>query len=179
MTTPIDTTVESALDALSTNCRELWAHGPVPTLARPPSALEFLRDYVGPSRPVLIRGLVTEANGWRGCGDHSWDLDALACRPDVGDAEVTVAATPSGWADAVARDPASGARVFAQPEERRMPFRAFAAALLRRHRAPRDDGAAVGGGDDDEVLYMSAQVRRETSETSLKGLARGSGRPRW
>ena len=125
-TTPlprVEDVVEEALDALSRNCKDLWASGPIDVLDRPPSALEFARDYVGPSRPVLIRGLVAPEHGFDVAG---WDLASLAARADVRDARVTVAATPNGWADAVVAA-AGGERGFVQPEEREMRFADFAA----------------------------------------------------
>ena len=41
----VEDVVEEALDALSRNCKDLWASGPIDVLDRPPSALEFARDY--------------------------------------------------------------------------------------------------------------------------------------
>ena len=48
----MDDVVEEALDALSRNSKDFWASGQIDVLDRPPSALEFARDYVGPSKPA-------------------------------------------------------------------------------------------------------------------------------
>jgi len=93
--------------------------------------LVFARDYAAASRPLLVRG-VADAERLA----HTFDLASLARR--WGDADIDVAATPDGRADAI-----SGEGLFAKPETRRLALRTFVERLVRE--------------TDDTVLYYSAQ----------------------
>ena len=54
--------VEVALAQLRADARDLWMPREVPRLAVPPTPLAFLRDFVMPSTPVIVRGALRE---WR------------------------------------------------------------------------------------------------------------------
>ncbi|KAI8082624.1 jmjC domain-containing protein 7 [Gilbertella persicaria] len=84
----------------------------------PPSALEFLRTSVHPNRPAIIKGAF----------DHwpartQWTNEYL--RSKMGEATVTVAITPNGYADAVTFDPVTNKEYFAMPYEAHMTFNGF------------------------------------------------------
>jgi hypothetical protein len=87
-------TAAAAVENLAEGTASLWVpRGSVPVLEAPPTALEFLRNYVHPSVPVLIRGALA------GYPAEEWTLDTLVQR--MGDAVVTVDVTPDGLGDAV------------------------------------------------------------------------------
>jgi len=88
-------------------------------------ALRFLREFVGPSKPVVVRGDVAVArwpalSRWK---DQAYLNHALR------DVDVTVALTPDGLADAVSADGA----FFMLPAEAKLPYRTFV-DMLRRQR---------------------------------------------
>ena len=90
-----------------------------------------------------------------------WSLPYFASK--CGDAEVTVALTPDGRADAVKPvTEANGARLFVKPYERRVKMRDFCAALGSRG-SPETEAAGIVG-----VPYLSRQndsLRDEFSGT--------------
>ena len=77
-----------------------------------PSALDFLREYITQSRPVILTDL---ASNWKAL--KSWNFEYL--KSIIKDAKVSIAVTPDGLADAVV----DGA--FQLPEERKMSFSDF------------------------------------------------------
>lgn len=105
-------TLSEALENLSLEARELYLSSEVQTLENPPSSLEFLRDWVNPNVPVIIKNAF---NHWPAL--EKWNSDYL--REKIGHRTVTVAVTPNGYADAVV-----GNR-FVMPEEREMKFSTF------------------------------------------------------
>eukprot|EP00794_Sanderia_malayensis_P005279 gene5279-5946_t len=104
--------VDNALMNLSQEARELYLPQEIPILDSPPSALVFLRDYVSPNRPVIIKNCLKT---WSACS--SWTPDYL--RECLGDTLVTVTSTPNGYADAPVGDR------FVLPEEKFMLFKEF------------------------------------------------------
>ncbi|KAI3438998.1 hypothetical protein D9Q98_001410 [Chlorella vulgaris] len=62
------------------------------------SAVQFLREYVAANKPVLLTDAISH---WPALVDEKW-TDAYLCSV-AGDAEVTVALTPNGRADALAQ----------------------------------------------------------------------------
>ena len=100
------------VEKLSKESRELYLCEEVPRLEGPPSALEFVRDWVSPNLPVIIQGGFDQ---WP--ARKKWTVEYL--KETVGWKEVTVAVTPNGYADAVVGDK------FVMPEERLMMFSEF------------------------------------------------------
>jgi jumonji domain-containing protein 7 len=74
----------------------------VDEVAAPPDPAAFLRDYVGPNKPLIVRG---GAAHWP--ARRRWTAGYLAAA--AGGAEVTVDVTPNGRGDAVTRLGATGA----------------------------------------------------------------------
>ncbi|XP_048806152.1 bifunctional peptidase and (3S)-lysyl hydroxylase JMJD7 isoform X3 [Lagopus muta] len=110
----------------------------VPYLDRPPSPLEFYREWVSPNKPCIIRNAI-------GCWPalHKWTLAYL--REVVGHKVVSVAVTPNGYADAVFHDR------FVMPEERQMPFMDFLDIVEKKVTSP-------------NVFYVQKQCSNLTEE---------------
>lgn len=123
-------------DGLLENAKWCWASPAVPRLAHCPEPLQFFRDFVSRNTPCVLAG---------GLGDFRLGGGVGALERRLGRKPVRVNCTPNGRADSVVAD-GSGARVFAMPEERVMPFAEFARWLR-----------SAATDDDDEVLYISAQ----------------------
>ena len=174
--TPDGTT--SLLASLSEDVADYWQGPTIARLSAPPSAAEFLREYVGPSRPVIMKGAVDD---WPALA--RWRSDSYL-EDRIGDAVVTVNFTPDGHGDHLTED-ATGARVFCKPQERRMPFREFAEELRCRPapgsgvpRAADGEAAAgegggvsggaggVGGAGGRGVPYLSFQNDSLRAETA-------------
>ncbi|KAB0401286.1 hypothetical protein E2I00_000785 [Balaenoptera physalus] len=107
---------DAALDAVRRELREFPAAArelsvplAVPYLDKPPGPLHFYRDWVCPNRPCIIRNALQH---WPAL--QKWSLPYL--RATAGSAEVSVAVTPDGYADAVRGDR------FVMPAERRLPL---------------------------------------------------------
>jgi len=169
---PCDGTT-SLLASLSEDVADYWQGPTIARLFAPPSAAEFLREYVGPSRPVIMKGAVDD---WPALA--RWRSDSYL-EDRIGDAVVTVNFTPDGHGDHLTED-ATGARVFCKPQERRMPFREFAEELRCRpapgsgvRRAADGEAAAGVGGVGGEgsaggrgVPYLSFQNDSLRAETA-------------
>ena len=104
--------LSEALENLSLEARELYLSSKVPKIEIPPSPLEFLRDWVNPNVPVIIKNAF---NHWPAL--EKWNSDYF--REKIGHRKVTVAVTPNGFADAVVGNK------FVMPEEREMKFSKF------------------------------------------------------
>ncbi|KAL6770523.1 hypothetical protein ACKKBF_B31595 [Auxenochlorella protothecoides x Auxenochlorella symbiontica] len=122
----------SVLRQLSLDARELDVGSSVPMLEHPPSALQFCREYVGPNRPVLVRGAVSE---WPAL--TLWNEEYLIRA--LGPTPLTISTTPNGRADALvpgpdgsALDPDTGNPVFALPMESKVDIATFYQCLRRR-----------------------------------------------
>ena len=102
-------------------------------------ALEFTRDFVAASQPVVITGLAAEE--WP-CLER-WSEEYLLER--VGDAQVSVNLTPGGWGDFV-----DEGGLFVKPLEESMVFRDF-----WRRLSPDPDAGQTGSGA--AVPYLSQQ----------------------
>lgn len=99
------------------------------------------RDYVAPSRPCIITGVVPQ---WPAAS--RWSDDAYLCAA-TGGAPVAVNVTPHGRGDAVLPSAAHGCDVFTLPQEQRMAFASFLAQL----------DASLDDANADAVPYVSAQ----------------------
>ena len=140
--------LDNALELLSDDVGSLWAvaqrHASIPILERPPSPLTFLRDYVHPSRPCIIRNcipakdrevggderpLIVTLDDLVGICDENKRADTCS---DEGDIMLTCDVTPDGHGDCVRSvvsldlnplgEPVG---MFAKPEERRMTLKQF------------------------------------------------------
>lgn len=105
-------TLSEVLENLSIEAKELYLSSEVSRLGKPPTPLEFVRDWVSPNVPVIIKNAF---NHWPAL--KKWNCDYL--RQKIGHKTVTVAVTPNGYADAVVGDR------FVLPEEREMEFSKF------------------------------------------------------
>ncbi len=104
--------INKALHQLSEEARDLYLSSEIPTLESSPTSLVFLRDYVSPNRPVIIKNCLKD---WSAC--RKWTTEYL--RKTLGDTQVTVTATPNGYADAPIGDR------FVLPGEKIMLFKDF------------------------------------------------------
>ncbi|XP_014161867.2 bifunctional peptidase and (3S)-lysyl hydroxylase JMJD7 [Geospiza fortis] len=110
----------------------------VPYLDRPPSPLEFYREWVSPNKPCIIRNAISH---WPAL--KKWTSAYL--REVVGPKVVSVAVTPNGYADAVFQDR------FVMPEERQMPFMDFLDIVEKKVTSP-------------NVFYVQKQCSNLTEE---------------
>jgi jumonji domain-containing protein 7 len=124
---------QKALADFYDDVEHLWCQKKnIPRLERPPSALQFLRDFVAPSRPCIIRNAVLRQSTDEKSPILTLTLDDLVER--YPEQELVVDATPDGHGDClrcVADHGEDGApttaakKVFVQPEERRMTLSEF------------------------------------------------------
>ncbi|XP_009573378.1 PREDICTED: cytosolic phospholipase A2 beta-like, partial [Fulmarus glacialis] len=110
----------------------------VPYLDRPPSPLEFYREWVSPNKPCIIQNAISH---WPAL--KKWTSAYL--REVVGPKVVSVAVTPNGYADAVFQDR------FVMPEERQMPFMDFLDIVEKKVTSP-------------NVFYVQKQCSNLTEE---------------
>ncbi|KAK4822275.1 hypothetical protein QYF61_012350 [Mycteria americana] len=110
----------------------------VPYLDRPPSPLEFYREWVSPNKPCIIQNAISH---WPAL--KKWTSAYL--REVVGPKVVSVAVTPNGYADAVFQDR------FVMPEERQMPFTDFLDIVEKKVTSP-------------SVFYVQKQCSNLTEE---------------
>ena len=129
--------IKSSLQHLSREAVDLYLGKSVSEVGRSPDPLQFYRDHVSHNRPLIIRGGISH---WPAL--HRWSSQYLS--DTLGDKEVTVTATPDGYADAAVGDN------FMMPEERRMNMNQF----LQN----------IDNPDDDEVLYIQKQNSNLTDE---------------
>ncbi|CAG5133464.1 unnamed protein product [Candidula unifasciata] len=97
--------IESAFQLLSSEMRDLYPC--IETLSSTPDPLTFYRKFVSQNRPVVIQNAISHYPAL-------WKWGDKYLREKVGDQLVTVAVTPSGYADAICEDH------FVMPEERSM-----------------------------------------------------------
>jgi jumonji domain-containing protein 7 len=156
-----------AVEDFAEDVKFLWCPANIPVLEEPPSALEFLRDYVSASRPCIIRNAICE-------GNKALLLtldDLVASTPDL---EFAVDVSPDGNADVlrlVVEDDLSNNDVsnaekrhakpmFVQPEERRMSVAEFQ-ANLRKNSPNSNDGNPL-----DRVFPRVHETKTDTSANS-------------
>ncbi|XP_077036319.1 bifunctional peptidase and (3S)-lysyl hydroxylase JMJD7 isoform X2 [Agelaius phoeniceus] len=130
--------VRGCLAAFPREARELGWPESVPCLDRPPSPLEFYREWVSPNKPCVIRNAISH---WPAL--KKWTSAYL--REVVGPKVVSVAVTPNGYADAVFQDR------FVMPEERQMPFMDFLDIVEKKVTSP-------------NVFYVQKQCSNLTEE---------------
>ncbi|CAH1786743.1 unnamed protein product [Owenia fusiformis] len=105
--------LDLCFDELSLEAKELYLGDEVQYLDRAPSAIEFLRNWVCPNKPVIIKNAIDHWPALQRWEQHSY------LRDKIGNKEVTVTATPNGYADAVHQNK------FIMPEEKTMTMNSF------------------------------------------------------
>ena len=108
-----NTNLRDCFDELITNSASLYLDQEIAILNKPPSSLEFYRDYVSWNRPCLIKH---GFDHWP--ANYLWTNSYL--RKKMNDKIVTIAATPNGFADAVYKN-----KYFVLPQQRLMSFTDF------------------------------------------------------
>ncbi|XP_011301391.1 jmjC domain-containing protein 7 [Fopius arisanus] len=124
---------------ISQEAKELYLREEVDTLdanKESLTALQFHQKYVSKNLPLLIKNGVFN---WPAVG--TWGVDYF--RRKIPEKKITVAVTPTGYADAIARNEEDDEEYFVMPEEREMTMSEFLDNLT----TPRDD----------EVLYIQKQ----------------------
>ncbi|KAJ7682797.1 cupin-like domain-containing protein [Mycena polygramma] len=117
----------------------------IDVLERPPTALEFSR-LVHISRPVLIRGVEIPSVRF-------WDDEYLASI--MGEAEISVAVTPNGRADAVTRAP-DGKLYFVEPHVEKMKMSELLSKL-------------AGETEESDIYYLQSQNGNVYSNRFFEG----------
>lgn len=92
------------------------------------TSLTFYRDFVSKNIPLVIRGAVKH---WPAI--NKWSVPYL--RKILGDEVISVAVTPNGYADAIARTDDTAEEYFVMPEERDLTMSEFLDGLEN----PRED----------------------------------------
>ncbi|GKY95881.1 hypothetical protein MPSEU_000548700 [Mayamaea pseudoterrestris] len=148
-----------ALQRLHDNVQSFWCGdtSTIPILDEPPSSLQFLRDFVGPSRPCVIRNAMPnkDENG----EPLIKTLDELVeAHPDL---MLQVDVTPDGHGDCVRRvrldnQEAKTVQVFVQPQQRYMTLTEFFSQLRQNHKCllVADLMAGADAGTDEETAVM-------------------------
>lgn len=106
-------TVTDCLRVLSKEAREFYFSSNVAEINEVPTPLEFYRDWVASNRPVIFRGAIQDWPAIKKWRDNQYFRDA------IGEKEVTVSVTPTGYADAAVGEN------FVMPEERRITVNKF------------------------------------------------------
>jgi len=166
---------ESAIQTLSDDVGSLWCR-PIATLDSPPDAFTFLRDFVHPNVPCIIRNAIMSDVG--NCGDVR---DALTLTLDdvvenVGeDTMLTVDVTPDGHGDCVRtvletmhhesdeNNITQSRRMFVKPHEQSMDIKTFR-DLLRKS-SSLCDGA--NNTDLDELLLRQYSEHADIEDCDL------------
>ena len=133
--------LKQSFKLLSTEAREFYLNTQVPILDSPPTGLEFLREWVSYNRPVVIKNAI---NHWPAL--KNWSISYL--KEKLKDRQVSVAITPTGYADAVYKDK------FLLPDERTMSFGEVADILEE------DDPMRIG------IYYIQKQCSNLMKEFS-------------
>ncbi|XP_058804825.1 bifunctional peptidase and (3S)-lysyl hydroxylase Jmjd7 isoform X2 [Phymastichus coffea] len=126
MNTSIKDKLETAFCTLSQESKELYIPTEVSEVHTVISALTFYRNYVSKNIPVVIKNGIKH---WAAV--DKWEIEYLKSK--IGNKEITVAVTPNGYADAIAKEKTlfgtSDKEFFVMPEERRMTMNAFLETL--------------------------------------------------
>lgn len=138
-----DARVDEALGVLSEEMKELYPNTNCQETFGAPDPLQFYRNFVSQSRPLLINGAF---NHWPAL--EKWNENYL--RNKLGDTIVTVSVTPNGYADGIYEGR------FVMPEERTMPMSQFLNILFTPVDERKDHG----------VFYIQKQNSNLTEEFS-------------
>lgn len=167
----------SALESFSEDVGLLWCGPIIPTLHRPPTSLDFSRDYVARNRPCIIRNAMIDQEGI----PLHLTLDDIIDKINP-QTKITVDCTPDGHGDVVrAVKLADGSiqQTFVQPHEQDMTLEEFHKRLRLQPGISSVDGPATHNGrqilspasqeekvgdysasalPDNSILYYSRQV---------------------
>jgi len=106
--------LKDCFKVLSKEARELYLSEDIPELHKHClTPLQFYRDWVSKNRPVIIRGAITDWPAFEKWQNNNYFRDM------IGEKEITVTATPNGFADAAVGNK------FVMPEERTMTVNDF------------------------------------------------------
>ena len=157
------------LSQFSSDVESLWMK-PIQTLHCPPTPIQFLREYVNLSTPLLIKNAFPTITL-----DEIIDIDN-----DIAELELNVDVTPDGHGDTIRT--VDGKKMFVMPQVQKMKFAEFRTKLRKNRKVKqmqnerysdleRDDNgrftfpssdANNGESDsllsDNEVVYYSRQV---------------------
>ncbi|XP_021700731.1 jmjC domain-containing protein 7 [Aedes aegypti] len=132
--------VKEAFKVLTREAKDLFLGTSLPETYGIPSALEFVRDNVAKNMPLIIR---EATNDWPAV--EKWNSKYF--RETFADKEVTVAITPNGYADGLAKH--DGADFFVLPMETQMSMGEFLDTLDRK---------------DENILYIQRQNSNLTED---------------
>ncbi|KAL6264120.1 hypothetical protein P5V15_004198 [Pogonomyrmex californicus] len=107
----IEARIQEAFHILSREAKELYLQSEVAEIKHIITPLIFYREYVSKNIPLVIRGAV---NHWPAV--NKWSIPYFY--KILGDEKVSVAVTPNGYADAIAKDEETKKEFFVMPEER-------------------------------------------------------------
>ncbi|XP_008217295.2 bifunctional peptidase and (3S)-lysyl hydroxylase Jmjd7 [Nasonia vitripennis] len=122
----------NAFQTLSQESKELYIPTEIIEIEEAISPLDFYRNYVSKNIPVVIRGGIKH---WKAL--DKWSIPYF--KEKLANKLVTVAVTPNGYADAIAKEKTlhgtNDKEVFVMPEERQMTMNDF----LEKLENPRND----------------------------------------
>ncbi|XP_001842137.2 bifunctional peptidase and (3S)-lysyl hydroxylase JMJD7 [Culex quinquefasciatus] len=133
--------LSQAFDVLSSEAKDLFLGPSIPETFGVPTALEFVRDNVAKNVPLVIR---EATNDWPAV--EKWNSKYF--RETLADKEVTVAITPNGYADGLARH--DGQDYFVLPLETQMTMGEFLDSLDRK--------------EPENILYIQRQNSNLTED---------------
>nr|XP_019540314.2 bifunctional peptidase and (3S)-lysyl hydroxylase Jmjd7 [Aedes albopictus] len=132
--------VKEAFDVLTREAKDLFLGTSLPETYGVPTSLEFVRDSVAKNMPLIIR---EATNDWPAV--EKWNSKYF--RETFADKEVTVAITPNGYADGLAKH--EGEDFFVLPMETQMSMGDFLETLDRK---------------DESILYIQRQNSNLTED---------------
>ncbi|XP_012535168.1 bifunctional peptidase and (3S)-lysyl hydroxylase JMJD7 isoform X2 [Monomorium pharaonis] len=110
--------LQEAFHVLSQEAKELYLESEVAEVNHSIAPLIFYREYVSKNVPLIIRGGIKR---WPAV--NKWSIPYF--REVLGDEKVSVAVTPNGYADAIAKRDSDAKEFFVMPEERLLTISAF------------------------------------------------------
>eukprot|EP00485_Elphidium_margaritaceum_P008595 CAMPEP_0202710218 /NCGR_PEP_ID=MMETSP1385-20130828/22238_1 /ASSEMBLY_ACC=CAM_ASM_000861 /TAXON_ID=933848 /ORGANISM="Elphidium margaritaceum" /LENGTH=299 /DNA_ID=CAMNT_0049369709 /DNA_START=30 /DNA_END=926 /DNA_ORIENTATION=+ len=157
--------LKQCFNELTENAQSLYLDTTIPVLSKPPSPLEFYRDYVSWNRPCIIRHAFDHFPA-----TYLWSNSYV--RKKMGDTLVTVAATPNtdghGFADAVYAN-----QYFVLPQYQRMSFGAFLDHLEFYHEHDTDackqtlqKTYSIQQTDDEQLTEKKMNVQLAPADTT-------------
>lgn len=149
MTPPIKINKDN-LSQFSSDVESLWSSKPIHILDRPPSPIDFLREYVNLSVPVIIKNAfpIVTLDELVESADSNDDDDDMWLNVDV---------SPDGHADTIRI--VDGKNIFVEPEVRKMSFCEFRDQL--RYQSNNDESNQndknILENDDNGLLKLSSE----------------------
>jgi hypothetical protein len=152
----------AALESFSEDVGLLWRGPIVPTLQRPPTSLEFSRDYVAKNRPCIIRNAMIDQGGI----PLHLTLDDITEKINP-QTKITVDCTPDGHGDvvrAVRLADGSIQQTFVQPHEQEMTLEEFHKKLRSQPGSSSVNGPADNFGR--KILSPASQEEKVSGSAS-------------